>query len=188
MSVYQQPNCSSRRSCSRCVQEIVAQAVLGEADRCLADAPLHLQEIFPALGTDWQAVGKKRRDALPAAGPSTSNTTSWAKAAAPQSKPPSSPPLAPSDPPVAQPPRPPLADTASASTGNGNGVQEQHELQADPNALATGAFDAPTKAKKRPQAREPNEGAAANGHTPEPPAYNADAGAKSKAENSVGMF
>lgn len=112
-----------------------------------------LQEIFPALGSDWQEVSKKRRDAVASGG--TSSNTVWGKPTTAPAKAPSSNPPASSDPPTTQPPRQPMTNGRSSRPLSANGsVHGEQELQPDPSALATGAFDAPKKDRRRPDSAE----------------------------------
>ncbi|KAL0053072.1 hypothetical protein WJX82_000472 [Trebouxia sp. C0006] len=112
------------------------------------------EEIFPALGSDWQQVpGKKRRDAFDPSSQSAGGA--WVRAAgAPPVKPPTPSPAASEAPPPA------AAATASASSHDRqnrpqsvNGISGgQEELRADPAALANGAYDAPTKKGRQAEA------------------------------------
>ena len=104
-----------------------------------------MQEIFPALGSDWQEVGKKRQGT--AASGSTSSNTVWGKPTPIPARTPSSNPPASLDPPVAQPSR---ANGKSSKAPSVSGsVHGDSDHQADPHALATGAFDAPKKPKNK---------------------------------------
>ncbi|KAL0034467.1 hypothetical protein WJX79_003839 [Trebouxia sp. C0005] len=107
------------------------------------------EEIFPALGSDWQQVpGKKRRDAFDPNAQSAGGA--WVRAAgAPPGKAPTPSPAA------SEAPLPAAAATASRALEPASSHDQQNrpqranggqaELRADPAALANGAYDAPTK-------------------------------------------
>lgn len=118
-----------------------------------------MQEIFPALGSDWQEVGKKRQGTT--ASGSTSSNTVWGKPTPAPAQAPSSNPPASSDPPTAQPSR---ANGKSSKAPSVSGsVHGDSDHQADPHALAMGAFDAPQKPKKKADSVDSGPTSAANG-------------------------
>ncbi|DBA79211.1 TPA: hypothetical protein ACH3X1_009027 [Trebouxia sp. C0004] len=157
-----------------------ASSSLGEASTS--------EEIFPALGSDWQQVpGKKRRDAFDPSAQSAGGA--WVRAAAPPVKAPTPSPAASEAPPLA------AAATASRTLEpasshdrqnrpqSANGISGgQEELRADPAALANGAYDAPTKKGRQaeaahlsPQATAPSSWQSGSAHAaPRPTDSHAD--------------
>lgn len=118
------------------------------------------EEIFPALGSDWQQVpGKKRREAFDPTAPSAGGA--WLRAAgmpikpSPASTPASEEPASSSaaDATTSRPSEPVSSHDGQSRPPTVNGMShEQEELRADPAALANGVYDAPTKKGKQAEA------------------------------------
>ncbi|KAL3150536.1 hypothetical protein ABBQ32_000352 [Trebouxia sp. C0010 RCD-2024] len=145
-------NASARVNLGAATARTVSPAVASNSKAAAVSSssiaePANTEELFPALGSEWQQVSKKKgREPFDPNAPSAGGA--WART---PSTPPKPPP-APAAEPTAVAPRPPdqqPPQERSNRTINTNGLaRSSEELRADPNALANGAFDAPSKPNK----------------------------------------